>query len=111
MITRSIKLFDSQGKCVATATVKDEGSHFGGTIDLHAAPANLRALFDEFEESVNDQMFAYVDEIQSKIKAIGVRVQFEDGFEANINDLQVFPTTGDISFKLVGSPAIATRRA
>lgn len=111
MDTHSIRLFDSTGRCWATAIVTDEGSHFGGTVDLHEAPANLRALFDEFEECVNGQMFSFLDDIQTKIAAHGVRVQLDDGFEAAIDDLQVFPTTGDISFKLVGSPASSLRHA
>ncbi len=111
MESRVVTLIDASDIVWATATVTNEGSHFGGTVDLHEAPANLRALFDEFEECVNGQMFSFLDDIQTKIAAHGVRVQLDDGFEAAIDDLQVFPTTGDISFKLVGSPASSLRHA
>ena len=111
METRNIKLLDSTGKCWAIATVTDEGSHFGGTVDLHEAPAKLRVLFNEFDECVNGQMFSFLDDIEAKIAAHGIRVQLDDGFEAAIDNLQVFPSTGDISFKLVGSPANSLRHA
>jgi hypothetical protein len=93
MITRTVILIDASRNVLATARVADEGPHYGGTIDLGSTPPALRALFDEFEEVVNDQVFSLVDEIQSKI------------------DLQVFPSTGAVSFKVVRSPAHGAKSA
>ena len=71
----------------------------------------MRALFDEFEEAVNDQIFSFADEIQAKIDSYGIRARFDDGLEAEVKDVQVFPSTGDVSFKLVDAPAHAEESA
>jgi hypothetical protein len=111
MMTHRMTLIGASGNVLASAQVADEGAHFGGTIDLGSTPPALRALFDEFEEAVNDQMFACADEIQVKIGFYGIRARFDDGLEAEVKDLQVFPSTGDVSFKLVGSLAHAVKSA
>lgn len=82
------------------AQVADEGAYYAGTIDLRQAPASLRALFEEFEEVVNGQMFAFLDEVQERIGALSLKAVFENGPEACVRDLQVFPSTGEVSFKL-----------
>ncbi len=109
MNIRTVELIDKSRTVVATAKVTDEGTHFGGTIDLQLTPPELRSMFDEFEEVVNGQMFSFVDEIQSKIGLYAIKAIFDDGFEVNVSDLQVFPSAGDVSFKLVGTPALAKR--
>ena len=105
MNMRRVEFIDRSRAVLAVAQVADEGGSFGGTIDLHAAPAELRALFEDFEEIVNGQMFVFLDEIQGKIGALGISALFDDGLEADIKDLQVFPSTGDVSFRLAGVPA------
>jgi hypothetical protein len=104
MSTRQVQLVDQSRDVLATAQVADEGGYFGGTIDLHSTPAHLRALFEEFEEIVNNQMFVFLDEIQEKIGSLPVKAVFDDGFEVDVKDLQVFPSTGDVSFRLAGVP-------
>jgi hypothetical protein len=105
MNARTVKLIDSSRNVLATAQVADEGDHFGGTIDFRSMPASLRSLFDEFEEIVNGQMFSFLDEIQGKIGSLCVKVVFENGHEAPVKDLQVFPSTGEISFRLAEAPS------
>lgn len=107
MEIRTVKLIDSSRAVVATAQVADEGAHYGGTIDLGNTPPNLRALFEEFEEIVNGQMFAFLDDIQERIEALSLSVVFDTGHELRIKDLQVFPSAGDLSFKLVGAPILS----
>jgi hypothetical protein len=104
MDTRQVRLVDRSGAVLAVAQVADEGGYFGGTIDLRSTPTDLRALFAEFEEVVNGQMFVFLDEIQEKIGALPIRIVFDDGSEASVRDLQVFPSTGDVSFRLAGVP-------
>lgn len=99
MQPRTARLVDPTGTVLATARVADEGGYYGGTIDLHGTPPELRALFDEFEEVVNGQMFAFLDDVQARIAAHPVRAVFEDGCEVPVKDLQVFPGTGDVSFR------------
>ena len=105
MNNQLVRLIDRSRAVLAVARVADEGGYFGGTIDLRSAPSELRALFEEFEEIVNGQMFVFLDEIQEKLGALAIRAVFEDGSEVNIKDLQVFPSTGDVSFRLGGVPA------
>ena len=100
MIAHLVQLIDSDRTVLATAQVEDEGTHFGGTIDLGPTPPYLRALFDEFEEVVNGQMFVFLDEVMGRIGALPIRARFADGHEAPVIDLQVFPRSGDVSFKL-----------
>ena len=107
MHPRTVRLVDPSGAVLATARVADEGGYYGGTIDLGETPAELRALFDEFEEVVNGQMFAFLDDVQARIAAHPLRAVFDDGCEVPVKDLQVFPGTGDVSFRPAGacSPA------
>lgn len=111
MTTRHVTLIDQTGTTVATAEVADEGGHHGGSIDLGHTPAELRDLFDEFEEIVNGQMFVFLDEIQERIRALRLKAVFDDGTEVDVNDLQVFPSAGDVSFRPVSVPAPAVRSA
>ncbi len=110
MSIRSVRLIDASRTVLATARVADEGEHFGGTVDLRATPPPLRAQFEEFEDIVNGQMFAFLDDIQTKLDALAIKVVFDDGSEAAVKDLQVFPSTGDVSFRLAGAPSPLTRR-
>lgn len=105
MKPQTANLLDPAGNVVATARVTDEGVHYGGTIDLRGTPPSLRALFEEFEENVNGQMFTFVDEVEEKIGALRLKAVFDAGHEAYVKDLQVFPSTGGVSFKLAEVPS------
>lgn len=111
MNLRSVRLIDPSRTVLAEARVTDEGSYYGGTIDLHRTPPELGVLFDEFEEIVNGQMFAFLDAIQAKIEALRIKAVFDDGLEECIKDLQVFPSTGDVSFRLACAAPRAGRLA
>lgn len=99
-----VRLVDESGAVLAIARVSDEGEHYGGTIDLSETPDRLIALFEEFEEVVNGQIFSVLDEVQEKIAALPIKAVFDSGIESNIRDLQIYPETGDVSFKLPASP-------
>jgi hypothetical protein len=81
--------------------------NFAGQVDLSQMPASFRRLFDEYEAIVNGQMFSLLDAIEDRITAASVKVVFPEGREAAVQDLQVYPTTGRISFK-VAQPARAS---
>ena len=104
MTARTVKFVDPDRNVLAVAHVADEGDHYGGTIDLRETPAALHALFDEFEEVVNGQMFSFLDQIQEKMTRLSLRAVFDSGVEVDVKDLQVFPSTGDVSFKVVEGP-------
>ena len=97
MTSRKVLLIDASRHVVATAEVADEGTHFGGSIDLSRTPPAVRALFDELEEIVNGQMFSFLDAIEGKIQALSVRAVFDDGREVDVKGLQVYPTSRDVS--------------
>jgi hypothetical protein len=105
METRTVKLIDPSRKVVATAQVADEGAYYGGTIDLRDTPPSLRALFDEFEEIVNGQMLSFLDDIQERIGTLSLKAAFNTGDEVPVRDLQVFPSTGEVSFRLAEIPS------
>lgn len=106
-----VKLIDAAGNVWAVAQVAEDGDHFGGGIDLAGVPTDVRSLFDEFEEIVNGQMLSFLDEIQTKIAALPIKAALANGQEMAIKDLQVFPSTGDISFKLAEIPVLSRRPA
>jgi hypothetical protein len=70
-----------------------------GTIALEQTPPELKRLFQEYEEVVEGQMFSLLDGIEAKISVIPFKVSFENGTEADVEDLQVFPSTEAVSFK------------
>jgi len=111
MNARKITLIDQSRNVLATAQVADEGGYYGGTIDLRLTPADVRALFQEFEEIVNGQMFVFLDDIQGKIGSFGMKALIEDDSEVCINDLQVFPSTGAVSFRYSGIPCRGDKQA
>jgi hypothetical protein len=109
MNAKTIRLIGVEGKLVAVAHVVDQGGYYGGTIDLSATPPDVRELFELFDDLVNSQQFICADEIESKIDALSIRAVFEDGVAAPATDLQVYPSTGNVSFKVVAAtPANGT---
>ncbi len=98
---KNIKLINRFGSVLATGQVADEGNFFGGSLDLGTMPEDMRELFQEFEEIVNGQMLSFLDEIRDKIAAHAVKAVFDDGHEIPVKDLQIFPSTGEVSFKLL----------
>lgn len=102
----SVEFIDQHRSVVATAQVMAKKDYFGGEIDLRAMPAAMRQKFDEFEEMVNDQIFSLLDEIEEQIAALPIRVIFQGGPAMEIKDLQIYPTTNRVSFKIL-NPAEA----
>ena len=99
MTARPIRLVDQTSTDVACLNVALVGDIYRGSICLDETPAHLRRLFEEFEESVEGQMFTLADEIEQKISVIPLKVIFANGREAAVEDLQVFPSTNRVSFK------------
>jgi hypothetical protein len=99
MTIRPLHLIDQASAKVAALEVYFRDDHFEGTISLDATPPQLRELFEQFEEVVENQVFSLLDDIEEKIAAIPLRAVFENGAEADVVDLQVFPSTKAVSFK------------
>jgi hypothetical protein len=52
------------------------------------------------EKGTLGQMFAFLDDIQERIGTLSLKVVFDIGQEVYVKDLQVFPSTGDVCFRL-----------
>lgn len=100
MTDQPINLVDQSSARIADLNVSLTGDLYSGTISLDATPPQLKRLFEEFEEIVEGQMFSLADEVEEKIGAIPLRVVFGNGMEAYVQDLQVFPSTNRVSFKI-----------
>jgi hypothetical protein len=102
---KALKLLSKTSQVVATGQVTEANGFFEGTIDFADMPDDLRALFEEFDEVVNGQMLSLVDEVQDKIGSLGLRVVLDNGVEVPVRDLQIYPSSGDVSFRLVEAAA------
>jgi hypothetical protein len=98
MSAQPIHLLDQSRTRIASLSVAAVGSHYEGDVSLDATPSNLMKLFEQYEEIVEGQMFGLLDSIEENIADAGLRVAFEDGTEADVDDLQVFPSRKAISF-------------
>lgn len=100
MSCQKIHILDNDRHVVATACVEDHEGQFTGRVDFEALPAELRALFEEYESLVDDQVLSLLDPIEERIALIPLVAEFEDGRRAGVADLQVFPLAGTIAFRL-----------
>lgn len=101
MILQHVTIIDEERHVVATAQVAEQDGTFTGRIDLSLMSAPLQQQFEGYEEIVNNQMFSLLDEIEEKIGNILLKVVFADGDEANLADVQIYPSTKKVSFKAV----------
>ena len=111
MTARSIKLIDSSGRLVAEGHVDANEDRLDGRLDLRAMPPSLRQVFQEYEEIVNGQIFSLLDEMEERIHALALKVVLEGAGEATVEDLQLYPSTGLVSFKIPSSNAAASSSA
>ncbi len=113
MISQCITLIDQGRQVVATAQVAEQDGSFIGQINLRSMPVPLQRLFKEYEEFVNTHMFSCLDEIEEKVEALHLKVVFEDGYEAALTDVQIYPSTNKVSFQalkgVVSRPSTAYR--
>ena len=100
MTTQPIYLVDQSSKRVAILHVAPNGDGYHGTICLDCTPSELKRLFEEFEENVEGQMFSLADEIEEKIGSIPLKAVLPNGVEVCVADLQVYPSTKRVSFKV-----------
>jgi hypothetical protein len=105
MSVRTIKLLGPAGELLATGQVDWEQDRFTGQFDLQSMPAAPLQLFQEFEELVNDQILSLLDDIEQRIRDLGVKVGFDDGRVVVVENLQIYPSTGLASFKAVSLEA------
>jgi hypothetical protein len=99
MSVQPVYLIDEASRKIAALEVARDGDLYTGTICLDAVPPRLLHLFQEFEEFVEGQMFTLADEVEEKLAAVPLRVEFANGLDAVVEDLQVYPSTKRVSFK------------
>ena len=98
MISQRVTLIDQTQQVVATAQVAEQDGVFAGRIDLSPMPVLLQRLFKEYEEMVNTHLFSLLDEIEEQIETLHLKGVFEDGYEAVLTDVQIYPSIKKISF-------------
>lgn len=101
MISQRVTLIDQERQVIARAEVAEQDGAFVGRIDLSLMPMPLRQLFEEYEEIVNTHTFSLLDEIEEKIENLHLKVVFEDGYEAALADVQIYPSTNKVSFHML----------
>ena len=101
MILQRITLIDQGRQVVATAQVAEQEDAFIGRIDLSLTPMPLRRLFEEYEEIVTTHMFSLLDAIEEQIEMLHLKGVFEDGREATLTNVQIYPSTKKVSFQVV----------
>lgn len=93
-------MIDEKSTKVAALDVIPLGDHFEGSICLDNAPGEIRQLFEQYEEIVEGQLFSLLDDVEERIARMPIKVLLNDGSTGPILDLQVFPSTGAVSFKM-----------
>ena len=101
MNDKRVQIVDQSGGVVAMARVAETDGGFAGSIDLSAMPGDLRRRFEAYEEIVNGQMFSLLDEIEEQIGEFRLVAIFEEGEGFLVEDLQIYPSEGRVSFKVV----------
>jgi len=111
MSSQRVTLIDQERQVVATAQVAEQDGHFIGRLDLSPMPVTLQRLFEEYEEIVHTQTFSLLDAIEEKIATLRLKVVFADGHAADLADVQIYPSTKKVSFKVVKGAAHRTSSA
>ncbi|MBD2182467.1 hypothetical protein H6S82_20490 [Planktothrix sp. FACHB-1355] len=100
MFLKLIEIVDSMQNVVVTAEVEDKGEYYSGSVSLDKMPEVLRLEFEEYELLINNQVLSLLDQIEEQISITSFTVIFDDGRKFYVDDLQIFPISGTISFKV-----------
>ena len=103
MNSQRVTIIDQSRQVVATAKVSDQDGCFTGRIDLSLMPAALQLQFQEYEEMVNQQMFSFLDALEEKIERLFLKAVFADGSVVQLTDVQIYPSTKSVSFKVAAA--------
>ena len=101
MSSHYVTLINPERQVVATAHVAEQHGQFIGRVDCSLMPLPLQRLFAEYEELVSTQVFSLLDEVEDHIARLHLRGIFEDGHEAVLTDVQIYPSTKTVSFQVV----------
>jgi hypothetical protein len=96
-----LRLIDSQGRCLGSVSIERiEGDRVFGEFVASADFADASAMFREFEEAVNDQLFPEADRLSREIDALGLRLASADVNDSLLlGDVQIMNDT-DLSCRV-----------
>jgi hypothetical protein len=100
MSSQCVTLIDHDRQVVATAHVAEQHGQYIGRIDCSLMPLPLQQLFTEYEEIVSTQVFSLLDAVEDQIATLRLMGIFEDGHEAALADVQIYPSTKTVSFQV-----------
>ena len=103
MSSQRVTVIDQSQQVVATVQVSEQDGYLAGRIDLGSMPATLQHQFEEYEGMVNQQMFSFLDDLEEKIERLFLKAVFADGNVAQLTDVQIYPSTKSVSFKVVAA--------
>ena len=99
-----VELLNRNDHVIASASVEVKGDYHMGSVNLDHMPEPLRTLFVDFESLVVNQVLSLVSLTELIISEQQIRARFDDGRVTLLDDLQIYPTEGLISFLLAGAP-------
>ena len=101
MSSQCVTLIDHERQVIATAHVTEQQGQFVGRVDCRPMPLPLQRLFTEYEEIVSTQTFSLLDAVEDQIATLYLIGVFEDGHEAALADVQIYPSTKTVSLQVV----------
>jgi hypothetical protein len=104
MTSQRVMIVAPGQKIVALAQVSPHEGLFTGQVDLTPMPMPLQRLFGDYEETVNTQTFSLLDAVEEEIETLRLKTVFPNGHEVALTDLQIYPSTQNVSFKLATEP-------
>jgi len=88
---QDVRLVDAQGRCLGSVSIERiEGDRVFGQLVADLDFTAVRQVFQEFEDAVNNQLFAEADRLSREIDELGLRLASVDGSEAlQLGDVQL----------------------
>ena len=93
------KIFDRQGRILAVVEVKGSPELYIGQIEKLTPDPAIKALFNDYRESVNGQLFVEVDRLDREIEELEPEMVADSGEKFRIWDLQIYPEEMSVSFR------------
>jgi hypothetical protein len=96
----SIQIVARSGQPLARALVESADGVWRGLLAGPIGTGPLTDLFARYERAVTGQVLSVIDGLEDEIAELGAHVLFPDGRSAAADDLQVYPSTRALSFRL-----------
>lgn len=111
MAGQTVLLVDENRQTVASTLVESGSDGFSGSVDVDRMPRSLRSLFEEFEQVVDQQTFALLDSVEERIDALHLRALFPNEKEYLVENLQIYPRGGVVTFRLAAPAPVEVGQA